>query len=184
MTLWCSSFRKNLSAFLDDELEPRRRRQMELHVSECADCRRETEKLREMIGIIGGMERPKVPITLWEGTRRRIEAGSELPTRAPVLRMPRWVFAPAAAIVFMLLLYFLGGQLLFHRYGTEPIPIAAYLQEHAFSYSDQVLPSNALSELTITQTEQVAEQAWSDEPMSELDMLMEVHYGTYPTDGS
>ena len=184
MALRCSSFRENLSAFLDDELNPRKRKQMELHISECADCRQETEKLREMIGIIGGMERPEVPAYLWEGTRRRLEAASQLPVRALVLRMPRWVFVPAAAVVFTLLLYFLGGQLLFYKYETEPIPVTVYLQEHVLSYSDQVLPSNPLSELTIAQTELVAEEALFDEPMSELDMLMEVHYGIYPTNGS
>ena len=193
MVLQCSSFRKNLSAFLDDELNLRKRKQMELHISECADCRVEAEKFREMIGIIGGMERPEVPVQLWEGTKRRIQAASELPARTPVLRMPRWAFAPAAA-VFAVLLYILGGQLLFHKYETGPIPITVYFQEHALSYSEQVLSPSPLPEsnflalgdprLSIVQTEQAAEETWSDEPISELEMLMEVHYGTYPTNGS
>jgi predicted anti-sigma-YlaC factor YlaD len=183
MALRCANIRKNLSAFLDDELDSRKRKQMELHISECAGCRQETEKLREMIGIIGGMERPEVPGQLWEGTRRKLEAASQLPTRVPVLSMPRWVFVPAAAVVFTLLVYFLGGQLLY-KYQAEPVPIAAYVQEHALSYSEQVLPSNPLSELTIAQTELVTEEALFDESISELDMLMEVHYGTYPTNGS
>ena len=182
--LRCSSVRKHLSAFLDGELDQRERKRMELHVSECADCRRETEKLREMIGFVGGVPRPEVPAHLWEGTRRRIEAASELPTRTLVLRMPRWVFAPAAAAVIALFTYFLGGQLLFHGYEAGPMPINVYLQEHALSYSDQILSSNTLSELAIVQTEQVAEETRSDESISELEMLMEVHYGTYPTNGS
>lgn len=184
MALLCSNVRKNLSAFLDDELGLRERKQVELHISECADCRRETEKLREMIGIIGGMERPEVPVQLWEGTRRKLEATSQLPARVPVLRMPRWVFVPAASVVLALLFYFLGGQLLFHRYRTEPIPITVYLQEHALSYSGQVLPSNLLPELATAQAESVTEDVQSDETMSELEVLMEVHYGIYPTNGS
>ena len=183
MVLQCSSFRKNLSAFLDDELNLRKRKQMELHISECADCRVEAEKFREMIGIIGGMECPEVPVQLWEVTKRRIQAAPELPARTPVLRMPRWAFAPAAA-VFAVFLYILGGQLLFHKYETGPIPITVYFQEHALSYSQQVLSPSPLSELEIVQTEQIAEETWSDEPISELEMLMEVHYGTYPTNGS
>lgn len=185
IALRCSNFRKDLSAFLDDELDSRKRKQMELHISECAECRREAEKLQEMIGIIGAMERPEIPAQLWEGTRRGIEAVSELPTaKAPVLRMPRWVFAPAAAVVFALLLYLLGGQLFFHKYETGRIPIAVYVQEHALSYSEQVLPSNPLSELAIAQTEPVTEETLSDQGTSELDVLVEVHYGIYPTNGS
>jgi anti-sigma factor RsiW len=181
--LHCSSFRKNLSAFLDGELSLRKRKQMELHISECASCREEAEKFRQMIGIIGGMERPEVPAQLWEGTKRRIQAASELPARKPVLGIPRWAFVPAAAVLAVLV-YVLGGQLLFHKYETGPIPIAVYFQEHALSYSEQVLSSNPLSELAIVQAEQIAEETWSDEPVSELEMLMEVHYGTYTTNGS
>jgi len=184
ITLRCADIRENLSAFLDDELDTQKRKQMELHISKCADCRMEAERLREMIGIIGGTERPRIPAQLWEGTRRRIEAASQLPARTPVLRMPRWVFVPAAAVVFILLFYFVGGQLFFYSYKTETIPITVYLQEHALSYSEQALPSNLLPGLAIAQAEPVTEDVQSDETMSELEVLMEAHYGIYPTNGS
>ena len=78
----CSSFRNNLSAFLDNELDAGKRKQMELHISECADCHKEAEKLRDMINLIGGMERPETPSQLWAGTRRRLETASETPARS------------------------------------------------------------------------------------------------------
>ena len=184
MKLRCSSFRKNLSAFLDNELDLRKRKHMELHISECEDCRREAEKLREMIGIIGGTERSEVPAQLWEGTRRRIETASEQPVRTWVFGMPRWGFIPAGALAFVLLLYFLGAQLFFSEYQAGPMPVTVYLQEHAISSSQQVLPQDILSELTIVQTDQVIEETQFDESISELDMLMEAHYGIYTTNGS
>lgn len=180
----CSGFRRKLSAFLDDELDSWERKRMELHISECSDCRRETGKLREMIDIMGGMERPRVPAQLWEGTRRKLEAASEQPTRAWWFRMPKWSLAPIGAVAFTLLFYFLSSQLFLHKYEPELMPITAYLQEHALSYSQQVLPSNPLSELAIAQMGQVTEDTQHDESVSELDMLMEVHYGIYPTNGS
>jgi anti-sigma factor RsiW len=183
--LRCSSFHKNLSAFLDDELDSRKRKQMELHLSECEDCRREAEKLRHMIGIIGSLERPAMPAQLWEGTRQKLAVASETPTRTwRIFNMPTWVFAPAGGVVLAVLVYFLSSQLFFQKYTAEPVPVADYIQEHALSCSEQALTPDLMSELTLVQTGLVAEEAQYDEPMSELEMLMEVHYGTNPTNGS
>ena len=179
----CSSFRKNLSAFLDDELDPRQRKQMELHISACSDCHRETEKLREIIGLVSGTPRPEVPPHLWEETRQRLEAALEHPDRSWIFNMPKWGLMPAGAAVFVALLLFLGIQF-FHERGVDPVPLTIYVQEHTLSYSEQVLPSDLLSELTVVQTGEVTEEAQSDEIMSELEMLMEVYYGTNPTNGS
>jgi hypothetical protein len=142
------------------------------------------EKLSSMIGLVGSAEHPKAPAQLWEGTRRKLEAASDQPIRTRILRMPIWAAIPAGAAVFIILLYSAIGQLFFTKYETDPIPITVYLEEHALSYSEQILSSDLLSELTIVQMEQFTENAPSDEQMSELDMLMEVHYGTDPTNGS
>jgi len=182
--LKCSFCRKNLSAFMDDELGPKERRQMELHISDCADCHREMEKLRDMVGLVGGMERPKVPAQLWEGMQRKLATASDQPVRIWVFRKPVWAVAPAAAAVLIMLLYFAGGQLFFSGYEAAPIPVTVYLEEYALSYSEQILSPDLLPELTIVQTQESEVDSTSDESMSELDMLMEVHYGTNPTNGS
>lgn len=180
----CSSVRKNLSAFLDNELSHGKRGQIESHISECVDCHRELGKLRGMIGLISNTEHPGTPAQLWEGTRRKLAAASDQPIRTRILRMPIWAAIPAGAAIFVILLYSVSSQLFFTKYEADPIPITVYLEEHALSYSEQILSSDLLSELTIVQTEQFTENAQSDEQMSELDMLMEVHYGTDPTNGS
>ena len=184
MILRCSSFRENLSAFLDDELDSREHEQMELHISECMDCRQEAEKLREMVGLIMATPRPEVPAQAWSGTLRKIEAASEKPAWTQVFRIPKWGTIPAAAAIFVLLLYLLGSQVFFYGNGTGPMLLTVYLQEHEISSSQQVLTPDFLSELTTVQTEGDTEYTGSDEPISELDMLVEVHYGVYPTNGS
>ncbi len=184
MMLKCSFCRKNLSAFLDGELDPQERRQVELHISDCADCRREMERLRKMVRLVGGMERPEVPAQLWEATQRKLATSSDQPIRIWVFRKPVWAIAPAAAAVLMMLLYFAGGQLFFSGYKAETIPVTVYLEEYALSYSEQILSPDLLPELTIVQTQESEVGTTSDESMSELDMLMEVHYGTNPTNGS
>jgi len=181
--LRCSSFRKNLSAYLDGELDSRKRMQIEIHISECEDCRREAEKLGKMIELVRGTERPELPIHLWEGTRQRLETASEQPAGMWV-RMPKWAFAPVGGVVLAMLVYLLSSQLFIHNYKGDPVPVTVYLQEHKLTYSEQVLPSDLSSELTLVQTESATEEIQYDSPMSELEMLMEVHYGTDPTNGS
>jgi len=182
--LKCSRFYKDLSAFLDDELSYKKRRQMEQHISECAECRREAEKMREMIGIVGSISRPEAPVQLWEGTRRKLETVSETPARKRIFKMPVWGFVPAAAALLLALTYILAGQLFFTGYGTETIPVNVYLEEYTLSHSEQVLSPEPLPGLAIVQTERATQDTQSDLPMSELEMLMEVHYGTNPTNGS
>lgn len=179
----CSKFRKDLSAFLDNELAPKRREQMEIHISECADCRQEAERIKKVIRIMGSIARPDVPIQLWETMRQKLGTVTEKTDRTWRFRIPKWSFIPAGALVLMILL-FLSSQIIY-RDGTEPALFNVYLQEHASSYSRDILPSDLLSEFTIAQVgEFAAEDVQPDEPITELEMLMEVHYGTDPTDGS
>ncbi len=179
----CSNFRKSLSAFVDDELRPQERERMERHISQCENCRREAEKLREMVGIMNSMPDPETPAQLWESTRRRLEAYSEKPVKAWIFRIPKWSFVPAAAAVFTLLILFLGGQF-YYNVETEAPTYDTYIQEHLLSYSDRMLPPDLLSELTVAQIGQTTEDTKLDESVSELEMLMEVHYDIDSTDGS
>lgn len=179
----CSNFRKSLSAFVDGELRPHERERMERHISQCENCRRETEKLREMVGIMSNMPDPEIPAQLWESTRRRLEVYSEKPVKAWIFRIPKWSFVPVAAAVFTLLILFFGSQF-YYKVETEAPTFDTYIQEHLLSYSDRLLPPDLLSELTVAQSGQPTEETKSDESVSELEMLMEVHYGIDSTDGS
>lgn len=177
----CSIVRKNLSAFLDNELDPQRHKQIELHILGCADCRREAAELREMIGFVRGIERPEVPTGIWEGIQRKLPSTVG---RSPVKAF-RWAFAPVGVAILALLI-FLGSQTIFHRDKTvldetEFEATSIYLQEYALSQSRQILPVNLL--LTVTQVGQSAEKTKNTEPISELEILMEVHYGIRPANG-
>jgi hypothetical protein len=105
-------------------------------------------------------------------------------------RIPKWGTIPAGAVVFALLLYLLSSQVLFDRFlnrngvETGPMSVAVYLEEHELSYSQQILSPAFLADITTVQTTETTEDVGTDEPVSELDMLVEVHYGFYPTDGT
>jgi len=181
--LRCSNFHKALSVFIDDEMKPREREQMEIHISQCDSCRREVEKLKEMVGIMRVMPDPEIPAQLWESTRRRLEADSEEQVKSWIFRIPKWSYVPAAAALLILLVFFAGSQF-YYKGDTETPTFDTYVQEHLLSYSDRILPPDLLSELTVAQTGQIIEDTTSDESTSELETLMEVHYGIDSTNGS
>lgn len=181
----CSKVTKNLSAFIDGELNPQESKIVEAHILECASCNREVEKLREMIGIVGKTEKPLPPFDLWEGTCRKIEESSKSPVGWLVgFRAPRWVLFPAGAVIALLIVYFTASQFIFHQGKTEQVPVTVYLQEHARFYSEQMLPAMVSTELTIAQNGHASDDLNDNEPMSEIDLLMEVHYGVNSTYGS
>lgn len=180
-----TKFHKNLSAFLDNELSSEDRKQTEQHLSECADCRQELEKLRRTISLIKRVERPEVPSYLWEGTRERLT----LPYKTG-FRVPRWSFIPVGAVAFTFLMYILISQSFFIKQTSfikqENIqtPIAIYLQEHKSVYSEQASLLDSYSGLTSTKVNGSSDKSESNTPTSELDIFMEAHYGGIQTDGS
>jgi anti-sigma factor RsiW len=42
--------KRRLSAYVDDELEPRDRRRVQRHIDECVDCSRAERSLRKLLG--------------------------------------------------------------------------------------------------------------------------------------
>ena len=181
ITLKCSKVRKNLSAFLDNELNSEMRKQIELHILECTDCRREIEKLKEMISLVGKTERPEAPPYLWESTKRRLEEFQTHPSGMEVsFKIPKWSFIPAGAVIFTVLTLLIGQPFFKHENGQ--IPVAIYIQEHKRVYSEQAISLDTWSELVSTKTNE-SNETQSKATESELDIFMEAHYGGIQTNG-
>jgi len=183
MTLKCSYFYKSLSTYLDGELDPQEHERIEKHIAHCSKCRDEVERLKEIMGILKGMPAPELPTQLWELTRRRVETASEKTSREWGFRIPKWSFAPVGVVVFALLVLLVGSQI-FYKTEIAPPTVDTFIQEHILSSSDRIMPPDLLSELTVAQTVQVIEDTGSNKNTSELDMLMEVHYGIISENGS
>jgi len=177
--LRCSKIQKNLSAFLDNELNTEERKQIEQHLSECVECRQEMEKLRHTIYLVSKIECPEVPSYLWQETReiltRPVETG---------FRIPKWSFIPVGALVFTSLMYLLVSQSFFIKHENGQIPVAIYLQEHKSVYSEQSSLIDSWVETVSTNTNESTKKSQSNTSASELDILMEAHYGGPQTDGS
>jgi hypothetical protein len=170
--LKCTKVRKNLSAFLDNELNTNDRKQVELHISECAECREEIGELKHTINLISRIERPEVPSYLWETTREKLT----LPERIG-FRIPKWSFIPVGAVAITFLMYILISQSFFIKQENAQIPVAIYIQEHKSVYSEQASLLDSWSEQTYTKMSLTTEKSESSVPSSELDIFMEAHYG-------
>jgi hypothetical protein len=137
-----------------------------------------------MMETMGRMPRYRVPNNALELTRRRIAEASGQPTRAWLFRIPRWGAVSAASVVIAALLILAGIGLLFDKHETTPIPLGVYVQEHEITGFKMLMPPDLISRVTAAQTEVVSDDIQLEEDsMSRLDMLLEVHYDTYPKIG-
>jgi hypothetical protein len=109
----CHDAREWLSDLLDDALETEARAQVDAHLAECADCRRELDRLRATVSLLCAIERPQAPAGFVD---RVLEAARPAPWHQRVrdwlaavrlLRFP--VEAAAVVLVASLAVYVFQG---------------------------------------------------------------------------
>jgi hypothetical protein len=83
-----------LSAYLDDELSPAERLEMERHLLDCAACREALEDLRDVVAAAHGLEDRPPDRDLWPGIAAGM-AGHAGPAR----RVGSWATAVAAGVL-------------------------------------------------------------------------------------
>jgi RNA polymerase sigma-70 factor (ECF subfamily) len=69
----CPEVRDRLSAWLDEDLPPAERREVEAHLSGCAPCRQEGERLRRTVALLAGLGRPRAPAGFVDRVLERVE---------------------------------------------------------------------------------------------------------------
>jgi hypothetical protein len=126
-----------LSEYLDDQLVPAERAELEVHVAGCADCRTTLAELRRVLDVARALPDSAPPTDLWPAIRARIaEAesgvvpihGSPMTAAAPVRR--RFTFTLpqlAAACVSLLCAGALGGWIALNASDpaqTDPATVA------------------------------------------------------------
>ena len=101
----CMEVQEDFSALLDDELTFEERERIEAHLSECAECLRELDALKQVDVAYSALSTVKAPEDFEEGVRRAIRPRT---LRFPALggaRSMRWM-RPAAAMAALLLVMF------------------------------------------------------------------------------
>ena len=166
----CSKFQKNLSAYIDNELDVKKKEELEKHLIKCSDCQKEKERISEVVEFVKNSAYPDIPDGLWERIQENL-------VEAPVhsgFTVFKWASIPVGAAVFAILLYFFGTTFLPHNLKTSPMPIEICLQEHLLFYSEQMLPTYVSSDLISTEASKTSVNTKSEN--SEIDMLLEVYY--------
>ncbi|HGE71234.1 TPA: zf-HC2 domain-containing protein [Candidatus Poribacteria bacterium] len=170
----CSTVRKNLSAFLDNELDTRTQKQVDEHLSECADCQYELKRLREVAYQFRGLSVPEVTQLQWDETRRKLMSNIDsLPHKFRWFRLP--VFIPVGAFVILLIVF--GIFITYNHNESSLISIDVCYQEHALSTSTQKVPPDIFPDFAIADSIQTVSDSDSDGDKSDIDMLLEAHYG-------
>lgn len=182
MVLKCSVIQKNLSAFLDIQLDTDKYRQIENHLSGCPDCMRKKEELLEIIGRVEKITIPKVTSLQWEQNHNRLMSSIEkIPAKKGLLgfpALPKWTLAPVGAFAVALLIFISIIVIPSGNKMSNPISVDICLQEHFSLYSEQIFPAGIMPEFAIIETDQVTQQdVTSDTETSDLDTLVEAHYG-------
>ena len=135
--------RKKLSAFLDGELPEEERRGISEHLALCEDCRREAERLTDVMSVLD--EAPAIEPSPWFLTdlKRRIrgeraEEGHRIPILERIKRL-RVPLVPLGATALLALSLFIGNIM-----GKVIYPSAAYAS--ASTTSETLLGSNAVGD--------------------------------------
>ena len=133
--------------------------------------------MRETISRFRDVAIPEVSAGYWETTRQKLLSNVErLSHRVNLFRIPKWEFVPIGAVAAALLLYLLGGVFFFDNNDLSPMSVDVCLQEHSL-FSEQSSPLKIVPEFAVTYNEQSTEKTVSNDSTSELDVLMEAHYG-------
>ncbi|MGB9595628.1 MAG: zf-HC2 domain-containing protein [Candidatus Poribacteria bacterium] len=170
----CSTVRKNLSAFLDNELDIRTQKLVDEHLSECADCQYELKRLREVAYRFRVLSVPEVTQLQWDNTRRKLMSNIDnLPHKFRWFRLP--VFIPVSAFVIFLIIF--GIFINYNGNESSPISVDICYQEYALSTSAQKVPPDIFLDFAIADEIQTISDSNSNEVKSDIDKLLEAHYG-------
>lgn len=104
------TFTRQLSDYLDGELDPRARAAVSDHLSECADCRRVLHELRAIVETAGRLPGTLPERDLWEGVEGRIDPRAAPGTLLDRASKRRFAFTlPQLAAAALALMVMSGG---------------------------------------------------------------------------
>ena len=172
----CQKVKRELSAFIDGEVSPKSRTEIEEHLRQCTNCFREYQEFRLMIQQTAKTPRVSPPPSMFPELRRRIRFAE----KTEKFRFPRKavLVAPIVTVAALLILMPLMLNYDLLHFGKdsdrgETLTMNAYLQEHIKFSSEQPLPQSVSFGFTMAQNGKMAK----DELLShKLGLLVQYHY--------
>ncbi len=86
----CHDVQCKLGLFLDRELPPSERTEVELHCACCSACQAELAELKELADGIANLSSPSTPPFLWSSIAQRLDEQATCPDQRTVSRTARW----------------------------------------------------------------------------------------------
>jgi FecR protein/Putative zinc-finger len=117
-------YKKELSAYLNDELSPDKKQNIVEHLSRCADCRTEFDEIRKGAAFANHLQRIDAPESLWNEIEKELDDKRKrkkvsLYSKLQFLRTPVFVFAPSLFVLIFGFLYFVVYKSSFNSQSNE-----------------------------------------------------------------
>ncbi|MBF0590780.1 MAG: zf-HC2 domain-containing protein [Nitrospirae bacterium] len=99
----CHTVRRLISAYIDGSVDDASRQQVEGHLSQCSDCARQLQQMRDLSHRLSAMPQVKAPADFLDGLRQRMEQPQrhDMPLKMP-LKMPLGLAALAMLVLIAL----------------------------------------------------------------------------------
>jgi len=117
----CSKIRKILIFYLDGKFEQNLSNEINQHLVNCPDCRKEVNILRETWRALDEFAPIDIPAGFSQRVLKRIEQETTQPTLQKIQLFPKWLPYVASAAVFVFL--FIGTLVYFSYNPTPPAEI-------------------------------------------------------------
>ena len=109
--MFCRSVRNDLSAYLQNELEPGRARLVELHLKQCSVCRAELQKIQEGIQAAERLNIEVAPEDLWLSVEQQIQRRQLQREAAPKRAFAGRLALACGVVIFVaLLIWYFGTE--------------------------------------------------------------------------
>ena len=169
---------KQLSAYLDDELDLSDRRQVEMHLRTCSECAEILADFRHNSQGVTNL-RQTAPLGIWEAVQEQIAAGNGVKDRN---RWRRWIFRPITASVATLAMCLILAIVYFKptsQLGRDPLDY--YLMAHTEYAIHNPLTSNLVRVDSLTDVDELdsknSDSVPSDDTGSFLDVYLDAYFG-------
>lgn len=122
----CGWAQRNLSAYVDRELDPRAAGKLEAHLSGCPRCREKLAELERVEAVLGAIPGREPSPFLWTRVKAGIDSQAEPARSRPVFARFRMAPVPArVAVVSLFLAVALGGVIFSLRRAAVKPPALA-----------------------------------------------------------
>lgn len=118
----CPDDKERLSAYVDGELRENERQEVERHLTQCAECRREVDELRSWVALATSLPRAKAPPSVAAGVARERSTSGKVWILERYRRPLQWAVAAAAVMLIIGNVFFFSHQQTSETVSVGPSP--------------------------------------------------------------